>query len=107
MSRIVFQIGRKYSAVRNLPAFSWVFGDTLKKALADDCEVSLTVDQDGEIRHKTGWGEDLTPSQLLTFLGEYRNNPGRTRPEEYIRNALHHFLFAGGALDQSVAEVFE
>jgi len=103
MSRIVFQIGRESPWYRNIPGWSYFFGDSLKKALGDPCVVSLQVDGETiDERRRTGWGQELTPNDLLSFLDHYRNEPGKTKPEQDIREGFHHFLFAQRVFDGPV-----
>src|ERR1041384_6869875 len=96
MSQIVLQIERDFSRVRNTPVFSYFFGDTLKKALADSCFVSLIVDEkEIQLRQPTGWGESLSPRDLFSFLEKYRTEPGSARPDQNVGEGLHSFLFSG------------
>src|ERR1044072_5394925 len=103
MSRVVLDIGRDFSKLRGVPGLSYLFGDSLEKALNDRCKVTLEVD--GKIYGEpteTNWGT-LNPKDLLTFLGRYRNEPGNTEPQQNIRKALHHFLFAQRVFDGPIA----
>jgi hypothetical protein len=74
--------------------FSYFAGDSLKKALRDDCFASLEIDGQRLNERQTNWGSGLTPAALLSFLGSYRNKPASTKPLQNIREGLHHFLSA-------------
>jgi len=99
MSQIAFEIRREVPWLRDKPGFSYFFGDSLKKAMSDKCFVSLKVDGESLAERQTSWGRTVAPPHLLGFLRRYRNNPGSTRPEENISDALHSFLFAERQFD--------
>jgi hypothetical protein len=79
--------------------FSYFAGDSLKKTLGDTCFASLEIDGQRLDERQTSWGRALTPAALLSFLGRYRNKPGSTKPEQNIREGLHHFLSAERSFD--------
>ncbi len=103
MSRLVLQIEREFSGLKKVPILSYFVGDSLKRAVSDPCKVSLEVD--GQIIRgpvQTTLSKGVSPKDLLSFLKSYRNAPGKTPPEQNIREGLHNFLFAQRVFDGPV-----
>jgi hypothetical protein len=62
-------------------------------------QLDVRVGGKSRANFKVRLADTVDPARLQEYVTRYRTDPGGTRPEAEVREALHSFLFAGGLLD--------